>query len=53
MARGWSERAPQVLGGLVHGQGRGEEVDWGEEGGEGGGWESDGALRQGSVLSVW
>ena len=50
MAKDRSERVLQVLDGLVHGQGRGGEVDWGEEGG---GWESDGALRQGSVLSVW
>ena len=50
MARDWSERAPQVLGGLVRGQGRGgEDVGWGGEGEEGAGWVSDEALGLGSA----
>ena len=52
MARDWSEMAPQVLGGLVRGQGRGGEVGWGAEGGEGAGWESGEGLRPGSAPSV-
>ena len=50
MARDWSEKAPQVLGGLVRGQGRGEEVGWGAEGGGGEGWESGEVLRLGLAL---
>ena len=53
MARDWSEKAPQVLGGLVRGQGRGGEVGWGAEGGEGEGWASGEALGLGSAPSVW
>ena len=53
MAGGWSERAPQVLGGLVRGQGIGGEVGWGAEGGGGAGWDCGEALGLGSAPSVW
>ena len=52
MAKDWSEKAPQVLGGLVCVQGRGGEDGWGAEGGVGEGWESGEALTPGSAPSV-